>query len=639
MAEKLQMEKVKKRERLFATLERHAQFLEEYNEESQCGQVQCRLDKLEKIWDDFEEIQEEIAKNDENGEYEEEGNRIHALFENQYFELRAALLQKIRPSMQPVFALDTTNGRNINSTGFHTGVRLPQISLPNFDGDYRKWLSFKSTYESLIHESEEISDVQKFHYLKSALKGEAAKLIESLTITGGNYDIAWCTINKRYSNEYLLKKRHFQALIEYPKLDKESATAIHGLVDEFEQRLKILKQLGENTDCWGAMIVHWMCSKLDGQTLQLWEDHAASVDEPTFTILVAFLEKRTRVLEAVSSNASETGNIPKKPNSTKLTVHTATGYNRVATTCPCCGENHYMARCSTFLRLNLKDRLELVNGKRLCSNCFRVGHWVRECTSNYHCRSCGKRHHSLIHPGFSPNDSGTPSNGKEEQFSKKLDMPSSSSNIVTSGSEAEEHQTIEEEAVASYSVGKKGCASNVFLSTVVMAVQDQHGNKQLARALLDNGSQANIMSERLCQILKLKPRLVNIPICGIGQTESRAKQAVRTIISSRVTDFSVGVDFLVLHRVTSELPSASVPVSQWKIPDNLQMADPSFNRSSRIDLLIGAEHFYRFLYERELKRISLGPGLPVLIDTVFGWVVTGKHSDTNRQPINCFVAT
>lgn len=58
------------------------------------------------------------------------------------------------------------------------------------------------------------------------------------------------------SNEYIIKKRHLQTLIMYPKVEKESASAIQAPVDEFEQRLKILKQLREKTEKSGAMIVH-----------------------------------------------------------------------------------------------------------------------------------------------------------------------------------------------------------------------------------------------------------------------------------------------------------------------------------------------------------------------------------------------
>ncbi|XP_055522660.1 uncharacterized protein LOC129716846 [Wyeomyia smithii] len=37
--------------------------------------------------------------------------------------------------------------------------------------------------------------------------------------------------------------------------------------------------------------------------------------------------------------------------------------------------------------------------------------------------------------------------------------------------------------------------------------------------------------------------------------------------------------------------------------------------------------------------ISLGCGLPILVDTVFGWVVSGKCSDVNDEPVNCCLAT
>ncbi|XP_055527778.1 uncharacterized protein LOC129720336 [Wyeomyia smithii] len=436
MADKIMKEKVKRRERMFQALKRHVQFLDAYEVEAHYGQVQSRLDKLEKKLEEFEAIQEEIAELDEHGEYEEETNRVSGKFEHEYYEIRAALLAKIAPSIQPIANLDTTIGRSHNT---YSGVRLPQISLPDFDGDYTGWLSFKSTYESLIHESTDLNDVQRFHYLKSALKGEAAKLIESLTITSGNYAIAWETITKRYSNEYLLKKRHLQALMEYPKIERKTAASIHGLVDEFEQRLKVLKQLGEKTECWGALLLHWMCSKLDSRSLQMWEDHAASVSEPTFEVLVAFWEKRTRVLDAVSTNSVEESSHKSMSKRPRIAIN-ATRTGERPTICPCCSGDHYMVRCAAFLNLNNKERLELINAKRLCSNCFRTGHWVRDCNSNFTCRTCGRKHHSLIHPGFPTNTVSTaiPTPSMESN-------PRAATNVAASGTEDEQFEAPEQE--------------------------------------------------------------------------------------------------------------------------------------------------------------------------------------------------
>ncbi|XP_055591098.1 uncharacterized protein LOC129743154 [Uranotaenia lowii] len=624
-------ENIKKRERLFGSLKLFIKFLESYDPVKHSGQIQTRLDKLELKWAAFDELQEEIAVLDEKDELEMFNFEAAAKFESQYYEIRASLLAKL-PMAPPVMNMDNTIGRN-TTLGLHTGVRLPQISIPDFDGDYRQWLSFKATFVSLIHDSMELSEVQKFHYLKSALKGEAAKLVESLTLTNENYIIAWETITKRYSNEKLLKKRHLQALMEYPRINKESAMAIHGLVDEFEQRLKILKQLGEKVEHWGAMIVFWMCSKLDMNTLQLWEDYAASLEDPSFTVLVDFLERRTRVLEAVGSNSADVGSVQIRSSLKRqqVGIHVGTDGGNHNWTCVCCGESHYMSQCGKFLQMDLKERLNFINTKRLCSSCLKTGHWARNCNSKYRCRTCYQKHHSLIHPGFSKVDS----------------EPASVNNVSTDCQqdsrdqldENGENDSLNEQAVGSYSVGLKGGLSSVFLSTVVLVIRDSNGSKQLARALLDNGSQANIISERLCQMLKLKRKPVNIPVCGVGQAQSHARHAVHATVGSRISDFSIGMEFLVLQRVTTDLPAVSVPVDHWKIPQEYRLADPEFNSSSRIDLLIGAEHFFQFFYQKEMQSISLGPGVPYLVDTVFGWVVSGKADITNPASVICNVAT
>ncbi|XP_053691644.1 uncharacterized protein LOC128740148 [Sabethes cyaneus] len=608
----------------------------DYDDEMNCflpmiASAESELDKLESSWEEFNEVQEDIAELDTKDELEEETNKAYADFEEQYYEFRAELLRKL-PVTSPA-NLDTTVARNSSLSGLNAGVRLPQISLPEFDGDYKGWLSFKSTFVSLIHESTELNDVQKFHYLKSALRGEAATLVESLTISSGNYLIAWDTITKRYSNEYLLKKRHLQALMEFPRIEKESAGLIHKLVDEFDQRLKILKQLGEKTEHWCAMIIHWMCSKLDKHTLQLWEDHAASLRDPTFTVLVDFLEKRTRVLEAVLSNSNYHGTVQQKATfrRERIAMHASAEGGNNESTCLCCGNMHYLVRCAKFQNFGLKEKLDFVNSNRLCSNCLKTGHWVRDCNSKYSCKTCDRKHNNLIHPGFQPGKGG---NGS----SKSLDVNRSTIGLGKSNDTARAHVVAEAEEDQQNEEAEEVPAG--LYNIVIVAIKDQHGGMQLARALLDNGSQVNVMSERLCQMLKLKRRSICVPIIGVGQSESMARYAVKTTIRSRINDFSIGLDFLVLQRVTSDLPSVTVPVSHWNIPENIQLADPQFNISGRIDPLLGAEHFFNFLYEKETKRIILGPQLPIIVDSVFGWIVTGRDESLQQgKTVRCCTAT
>lgn len=77
---------------------------------------------------------------------------------------------------------------NINNEQFvpRPAVKLPVIELPKFDGNYELWMPFRDLFESLIASNAAIPAVQKLHYLRSALTGEAAKKI-ALQITIRNY--------------------------------------------------------------------------------------------------------------------------------------------------------------------------------------------------------------------------------------------------------------------------------------------------------------------------------------------------------------------------------------------------------------------------------------------------------------------
>jgi len=61
-------------------------------------------------------------------------------------------------------------------------IRLPEAPLPTFDGKYENWLSFKNAFHNMIASRTDVSDLDKLHYLKSALIAKAAnktKIFES----------------------------------------------------------------------------------------------------------------------------------------------------------------------------------------------------------------------------------------------------------------------------------------------------------------------------------------------------------------------------------------------------------------------------------------------------------------------------
>lgn len=48
---------------------------------------------------------------------------------------------------------------------------LPRIQLPQFSGAYEDWSSFRDLFLSVVGENPSVSNIERFHYLRSCVKG------------------------------------------------------------------------------------------------------------------------------------------------------------------------------------------------------------------------------------------------------------------------------------------------------------------------------------------------------------------------------------------------------------------------------------------------------------------------------------
>ncbi|XP_055623776.1 uncharacterized protein LOC129767178 [Toxorhynchites rutilus septentrionalis] len=616
-----------RRTTLMASLDRAEQFLESSDDNRDRIMLQVRLENLDTIWRELESVQAglECEVTSEEGMNQNACHRTS--YENKYFRIKAGLLSKLSPFL-PNENIPQTPHAMVSSS--LKGLKLPTVALPEFDGDFKQWLAFHDTVLALIHSNSDVPDIQKFHYLRAAVKGEAGQLIESIGISAVNYPLAWQALVNRYANEYLLKKRHLQAMLEVPRVKKETSASLHGTVDDFERHSKILRQIGEPVDSWSTILEHLLCIRLPDESLKAWEDYASTIEEPTYNALVEFLQRRIRVLDSISVNHTHsptsyvtTTNVSTARRSSNPRPSTRSAVD-TSTRCYACEQRHPLFKCFKFERLPLTERINLVTLKRLCMNCFRSDHFARNCPSKYSCKTCKKRHHSLLHPGYVDNDghshyeSTAPASAQATRVSSNVSVtppdegPSSAVFTVATSTESIMNEYPNQPQ------------KNVFMLTAVVKITDRYGKEHLARALLDSASQPNLMTERMAQILRLKRKRTNILVQGIGKHSQQSRESISTIIRSRREKFEVNAEFLILHKIVAELPVYNVSTRDWKLPRDVFLADPEFNKTGEIDLLMGIEHFFSFF--NTTRRIHLGKHLPTLIDSVFGWLVSGKFS-------------
>lgn len=121
------------------------------------------------------------------------------------------------------------------------------------------------------------------------------------------------------------------------------------------------------------------------------------------------------------------------------------------------------------------------------------------------------------------------------------------------------------------------------------------------RALLDQGAQVNLMTENAAQLLRLPRTKLNATVSGIVSAAGNCRELVNLDCQSIHSDFKFEAQALVLQKITNKLPNNTFNRTNWTHLQNLKLADPDFNRSSSVDLLLGAEVYSEVILDGVLK--------------------------------------
>jgi len=173
-------------------------------------------------------------------------------------------------------------------------------------------------------------------------------------------------------------------------------------------------------------------------------------------------------------------------------------------------------------------------------------------------------------------------------------------------------------------------AEQVLLSTAIVFVLDRNGTKRPCRAIVDNGSQINIITKSLVKKLRVKSVQSKLPISGVNGASTTSSEEAEITIFCQNSQFSAKIGCHTLHEITNAIPSQSIDFSSWSIPPHIlpHLADPEFYLSSTVELLLGADIFFEVL---QGEKWSLGKELPWLYNTSFGWIVSGLIGNTKSR--------
>ncbi|XP_055714378.1 uncharacterized protein LOC129808617 [Phlebotomus papatasi] len=523
-----------------------------------------------------------------------------------------------------------TNTASTNDTNTYCKTtKLPQTKLPTFDGKHASWKSFKDRFTSSVINVPNITNVQELDYLMSAVSGNAEACIKKLSMTDENFAVAWKILEDKFDDKNEIVSEYIKTFFAMPRMSSSGAQAIQEITNVFTECTMALDAMDvSQKDPW---LIQYTLDRLDSESRVLW-GRQCGTEVPTVSAFIKFLDQRCKDVKNSSSSSNKPSSNTSqnsRPNKPQLPKRQATALTNSAnaSSCRCCSESsHPLYKCPKFLNQTPGERFETVKTLSLCRNCFAT-HLTHSCT--YHkCRKCQGRHNILLHDKYASDSSN------------RTDPASSSANFASNSGSPSSNHTSDSSAVVAVCASSESDHSDlpprVFLATALVNILTANGEMIPCRIILDGGAQVNIMTSDLAQRLNLPRFASRLSIAGVNSTRSRARFYVNATILSRTSDTQFTLKCFVLPSVAGNIPNWPVDTSMLHIPHEVALADPDWAVQRPVDLLICGNHYWASWLT---DSISLGPGLPILKETVFGHVVVGEQEPIPPPETSAFTAT
>ncbi|CAG7725270.1 unnamed protein product [Allacma fusca] len=407
--------------------------------------------------------------------------------------------------------------------------KLPQLTLPIFDGKYEDWLPFRDRFNQAVHSRTDLSNSEKFTYLLSSLTRRPAEVVKAISLNDSNYAIAHDRMTKLFEHSQEIAFKLADNIIELPRITTRTSDSIISMRNTVSNALASITSLNSNINLGELLVIRHPIRKMDQVTLERFHQSLDDTDIPPLQKLWDFLDKEMRVLDASNPGASNPTNSYPKPNGSTRTYQTHSKPETFTRKCLICNIDHPHFKCPKLAEASEGDRKKIVEKAKLCTNCLGTGHIWKECKSTRNCKTCNQKHHSLLHGNYS----------------KATTKPT----------------TLTTHTVNDTSVSIK------LKPTAIVNLTNQAGQGVSCRTLIDNCSDACFIQESLVRELGLpKQKLAQKQVFEALQnhTVSTATDFVTLEITSRYhSQVQFIVKAFIIQRIGRSYPQRELDATSW----------------------------------------------------------------------------
>ena len=481
-------------------------------------------------------------------------------------------------------------------------VKLPKISLPRFGGNPVKWIPFWDSYKSAIHVNPDLSEVDKFNYLRSLLDHMAFDAIAGLTLSAANYQEAVEILLKRFGDKKVIISKHMDTLIHMEAISSDrNLRELRRLYDCTESHVRSLKSLGIEAASYGALLAPVLLAKLPPDMRLVVSRRVSHSDLDMDALLATFEEE---LIARERANPQQSRRSQEKGPHTASTLFSGSKDQPANPQCSYCRQGHSSASCTTVTDIAKCKELIMASGR--CFNCLRRSHVSRDCKSSLRCQRCKRKHHTSI-------------------CEATINQPSSLANSTPTGlnPDATPYQSNTTATLCSDKL------QAVFLQTARAVIHNPstpHVSLEV-RLLLDCGSQKSYISERARELLHLDATgEQSLSIATFGSFKGSTKVCPIVGVGMHLKGYPLmSLSLYVVPTICEPLVGQPVIACVKQHPHllGLELADFSTTKGSLpIDVLIGADWYWELV----TGNVCRGVDGPTAIHTKLGWVLSGPSS-------------
>ena len=210
------------------------------------------------------------------------------------------------PSASATSTLATsTPPPHVRSSPASSRVKLPKLTIRPFNGELKAWTTFWDSFEAAIHKNGELSDVDKFNYLRSLLEHTAREAISGLSLTSADYGEAISILKKRFGSKQQIVNKHMDVLLNVdPVTSAQNVKGLRHLYDLVESHVRSLNSLGVTSDSYGNLLSPVLLNKLPPE-LRLIVSHEVSESDWSLDALMKAIVQEIEARERATTHSSQ----------------------------------------------------------------------------------------------------------------------------------------------------------------------------------------------------------------------------------------------------------------------------------------------------------------------------------------------